>query len=238
MNCHAEECKLQITPPGSRTVTLDFARGQLLSAHGIKTNNEGDFLKFDTDKYNPSQRGKNKYSKTKNSYKGADEFGEYRSYAIKFKASTKSSDEGETEKSEDDVPDGDFTTISQFLSPGEEEGTYMLYMRKFGMTHSKTRVRSMINKVESYVKKRRQKLVLKETVTVAWQGILSLVLGLMGIMMTLLIGQFWEDPVKKQGGPGIRRGAPVPKKKVAGKDSKYYVDTGRQSKYPPGYKKY
>jgi hypothetical protein len=234
MECHAEECQLKITPPGSRTVTLDFARAQLISAHGIKVNNEGDFLKFDTDKYLPAQRGKNKKSKYKNSYKGMDEYGEYRSYAIKFKASTKSGDEGEAENSEDDVPDGDFATISRFLSPGETNGTYMLYMRKFGMTHSKTRVRSMINKIESYVKKRRQKLILKESVSLPWQAILCLVLGLLGLMLTLLIGQFWDEPLKKHGGPGARRGAP--KKKIA-KDSRFVVDTGRPSKYPPGYKK-
>ena len=235
MNCHAEECKLEITPPGSKTVTLNFARGQLLSAHAIKTDQQGTFLKFDTEKYSPPHRGKTKKSKNKNSYKGADENGEYRSYAIKFKASTKSNDAGDAEESEDDVPDGDFKSIGRFLSLGEEKGTYMLYMRKFGMTHSKTRVRSMINKVESYVKKRRQKLVLKESVSVAWQAILCLVFGLLGIMMTLLIGQFWEEPAKKHGGPGVRRGG-VPKKKV-GKDPKSYVDTGRQSKYPLGYKK-
>jgi hypothetical protein len=233
MTCHAEECKLEISPPGSSTSTLDFARAQLLSAHAIKTDNEGNFLKFDDSKYNPAQRGMNKKGKYKNTYKGADEHGEYRSYAIKFKASTKSGEKAED--SEDDVPDGDFNTIMQFLSPGEEEGTYMLYMRKFGMVHSRTRVRSMINKIESYVKKRRQKLVLKESVTLAWQAILCLVLGFMGTMMTLLIGQFRDEPVKKQGGPGARRGAP---KKKADKDSKFYYDTGRPSKYPPGYKKY
>jgi hypothetical protein len=188
-------------------------------------------LKFDTEKYSPGGRGKNKKSRNKNSYKGADEYGEYRSYAIKFKVSTKSGDEGEAEKSEDDIPDGDFTTISQFLSPGEDEGTYMLYMRKFGMTHSKTRVRSMVNKIESYVKKRRQKLIVKEAVPIAWQAILCLVLGILGFMMTLLIGQFWDEPGKKHGGPGARRGV-VPKKKV---DKKY---TGKTSKSSPAYKKY
>jgi hypothetical protein len=240
MTCHTEECTLEITPPGSRTSKLTFARGQLLSAHAIKSDKQGNFLKFDDSKYSPAERGKNKKGKSKNSYKGPDENGEYRSYAIKFKTSTtKSGEEGEAaaEKSEEDeVPDGDFTTIQQFLSPGEEEGTYMLYMRKFGMIHSKTRVRSMINKVESYVKKRRQKLILKEAVSIPWQAILCLVLGLLGIMLTLLIGQFWDEPPKKHGGPGARR-VPPPKKKPD-KNSKFYYDTGRPSKYPPGYKKY
>jgi hypothetical protein len=45
----------------------------------------------------------------------------------------------------------------------------------------------MINKVESYVKKRRQKLLVKKSATLSWQGIMALIFGLLGVMLTLFI---------------------------------------------------
>lgn len=186
--------------------------------------------------------------------KGPDEKGEYRSYALKFKISTAStkkekeqpSEDGslkeETKKAENSstVPDGDFTPVLKYLSVDTDKEHYVLYMRQFGLAQSRTRIRSNINKVESYIRMRRQKLVLKESATLAWQGILCLCFGFMGIMMTLLGGQFWDEPPKKHGGPGARR-TPNTANNVVRRGSdqpSFFVDTGRPSKYPPGMKKY
>lgn len=202
-----------------------------MSAHAIKCDKSGNFISFDTSKYEPPNR-KKKGKKSPYSYKGPDENGEYRSYGLKFKIST-AGDEQESSSDDEKVPDGDFTSVKNYLSLEEDGQHYMLYMRQFGLAQSRTRIRSNINKVESYVRKRRQKLVLKESATLAWQGIVCLVFGLLGIMLTLLVGQFWDEPPKRHGGPGARRS--IPKKQ---EQPKFFVDTGRPSKYPPGYKKY
>jgi hypothetical protein len=232
LTCHAQECTLELTPSGSRTMTVIFARTQLHSAQSIKTDKVGNFLSIDSSKYEPPKREKGKKKYKGGSYKGPDEAGEYKSYSLKFRAKTAE----DIVKTEDDPADGDFSSVADHMEFHEEDGgLYVLHMRKFGLAQSRTRVRSMINKVESYVKKRRQKLLVKESATLPWQGILSLIFGLLGVMLTLLIGQFWEEAPRKQGGPGTRRSAT----KTSGKPTKptYSIDTGRPSKYPPGYHK-
>lgn len=222
---------MDLTPPGGRTNTVIFSRNQLHSAQGTKTDKAGRFLHVDTSKYEPPQRGKGKKKKySTGSYKGPDEKGQYRSYMVKFRA--KSPDD--VEKTEDDVPDGDFSALAKFLEFDTKEQLYVMHMRQFGLSHSRTRIRSMINKIESYQKRRRQKLIVKESATLPWQGILCLIFGLLGLMLTLLIGQFWEEAPRRQGGPGTRR-TPVKRTSKQQQRPTFMVDTGRPSKYPPGY---
>eukprot|EP00538_Stauroneis_constricta_P013598 CAMPEP_0119555332 /NCGR_PEP_ID=MMETSP1352-20130426/7587_1 /TAXON_ID=265584 /ORGANISM="Stauroneis constricta, Strain CCMP1120" /LENGTH=327 /DNA_ID=CAMNT_0007602081 /DNA_START=74 /DNA_END=1060 /DNA_ORIENTATION=- len=229
LTCHVQECELSLTPPGSRTQKFVFSRRQLVSAHAVKMDKAGNFVEFDTNKYEPPQRG-NKNKKKKGSYTGPDEDGNFRSYGLKL---LKESENQPDADAETEAPDGDFSAISKYLVD-QDDGSYMLYMRQFGLSQSRTRVRSNVNKVESYVRKRRQKLVIKENAKLPWQGILCLVFGLMGIMLTLLVGQFWDEGPKKHSGPGARRQQPL-RRPPPGKDSKFYIDTGRPSKYPKGY---
>jgi hypothetical protein len=235
LTCHAQECTLELTPPGARTQTVVFSRTQLHGAQTTKVDKAGKFLSVDTSKYEPPPRGKNKKKKGYQSgaYKGPDESGMYRSYLIKFHPQTPS----HVEKTEEDIADGDFSSIQQYLDTDRsDEGgeVYVLHMRKFGLAQSRTRIRSMVNKVESYIKRRRQKLLVKESAPLPWQGLLFLIFGLLGLMLTLIIGQFFEEAPRKQGGPGARRTSGA----ASSKKSKptFVVDTGRPSKYPPGYK--
>jgi hypothetical protein len=231
LTCHQQECTLEMTPPGSRTITVVFARTQLHSAQAIKTDSAGTFLEIDNDKYEPPRKHKGKKYSNKHNKKGPDEQGRYRTYRIKFHESSPES----SERTEEDAPDGDFEPVKQFMNR-EEDGTYSLHMRHFGLTQSRTRVRANVNKVESYVKKRRQKLLLKENATLPWQGILCLVFGLMGFLLTLLIGQFYDEAPKRQGGPGARRSGATRSSVGSEKIKPTFVyDSGRPSKYPPGY---
>lgn len=216
---------MEVTPPGGRTISVAFARTQLDFAQAIKTDKAGNFLSIDTSKYEPPSRdSRGKKSYKSGSYKGPDELGEYKSYALVFKKETP---EG-VEKPEE-AKDSDFKTVRNYLRE-LEGGDFQLIMRQFGLAQSRTRVRSNINKVDSYVKKRRTKLVIKEAATLPWQGILCLIFGLLGTMLTLLIGQFWDEKPHKYGGPGSRRSISKPSS-----DSRFVVDTGRPSKYPPGF---
>ena len=219
-----------MTPPGSRTITVIFARTQLHSAQAIKTDSYGNFLEVDTDKYEPPKRKGKKYNKSYNK-KGPDEQGRYKSYRIKLHETTP---EGSDENNEE-VQDGDFSPIKDYLQKDEEDGTYFLHFRHFGLTQSRTRVRANVNKVESYIKKRRQKLLIKENATLPWQGILCLIFGLMGFLLTLLVGQFWDESPKRQGGPGARRSVGAKPVSSSKKKPTFVYDTGRPSKLPQGY---
>ena len=204
-----------------------FPRTQLDNAQPIKTDKAGNFLSIDTAKYEIPARG-TKNKKKKGTYKGPDENGEYKSFSLRFKKKTPD----DVERPEGMV-DSDFEPVRQYL---EEEGDlFALHMRKFGLSQSRTRVRSSINKVESYNKRRRQKLVIKESATLPWQGILCLIFGLLGTMLTLLIGQFWDETPNKYGGPGSRRSTTSTRQSMKKDQANFVVNTGRPAKYPPGY---
>jgi hypothetical protein len=224
LTCHQQECTLELTPGGGGTIEIAFPRTQLENAEAIKTDYAGNFLSIDTAKYEPPQKNKKGRKKYKSgSYKGPDEKGEYKSYQLRIHKKTPDGVERP-----DDMPDGDFTKALPFMR--EEDDMYVLGMRQFGLKQSRTRVRSSVNKVESFVKRRRQKLLVKESATLPWQGIVFLIFGLLGVMLSLLIGQFWDEEPQRYGGPGSRRTSALKQKK-----KKFVVDTGRPSKYPPGY---
>ncbi len=204
MTCHLQECTLEVTPPGTSAMTVVFPREQLHSAQAIKTDKEGNYLSLDTDKYEPPERKKKK-KKYKNSSKpswnskGPDSQGRYKTYRINF---LKERPENETRKNA--LEFADFSKVEKYIMNTEND-MYALHFRHFGLSQSRMRIKSGVNKVESYVRKRRQKLVVREAANLPWQGILCLVFGLVGVLLTLLIGQFYEEEPRRQGGPGARR---------------------------------
>lgn len=75
-------------------------------------------------------------------------------------------------------------------------------MRKFNLGQTKRRTRTMKGKIDSYINLKRHQLIIKENAAVSWKGILALVFGLFLLMLTFLIGQFYEEPTTRQmGGP-------------------------------------
>jgi len=248
LTCHALECTLEITPPGFKTHTVVFSRTQLIGSQATKVDKLGNFISLDDSKYEPPPRGKdakkkNSYKKT-GAYKGPDDNGHYRSFSLRFHPTTPD----RITKTEEDKMDGDFKDVLQFMDKetlnsegGAAEEIYVLHMRRFGLSQSRIRVRSSINKVESYVKRRRQKLVVKESGPLPWQALLFLIFGILGLILTLLFGQFWNEAPKKQGGPGTRRPQQQSSSSLSARGGSnktfptFVVDTGRPSKLPPGY---
>ena len=232
LTCHQHECTLEITPPGSRTKTVIFPRTQLDAAKAISTDKAGNFKSIDENfktrtAASSKGKGRNKNKMGNGSYKGPDENGDYKSYALRFKKKTP-----EDVEMPEGMVDSDFYVVRDYL---EDQGDFFeLYMRKFNLAQSRTRIRSSMNKVDSYIKRRRQKIILKESATLPWQGILCCIFGLLGFMLTLLIGQFWDDEPSKFGGPGSRRKTTSSGKKIP-QQSQFVINTGRPSKYPKGY---
>jgi hypothetical protein len=157
----------------------------------------------------------NKYNKkSSSSYKGPDDDGYYLSYefVLRDKAQPQGThvveDEKESNPENDVQTDVSLQSLLPFLhampvrnnnnnnnSNDNNNATpqYRLIVRQFRAFATRRRIRTMISKITSYTKKRRQKLVVKESSAPCWQGVLMLVLGLIGCLLSVLLGQLWQE---------------------------------------------
>jgi hypothetical protein len=258
VTCHSTACFVRIQPIGwTRAVDLQVAREQVLNALAIKTQQDGTFVTdqgVTTDDYqrHNQKQGKKKNKKSSN-YKGPDENGEYISYAIylrdksriiepedlPFRQAKEQEPPVKVVGEDEPLPVVSLAPIHQYLHPTDELGEFRLILRQFRMAQSRRRVRTILQKITSYIKHRRQKLVLKENSPPSWQGILMTVVGLIGFLLSLLLGQIWdEDDIVKakrdhknkkkqqQQGLGTRRKQAPPQKN----DPTQYPASGRTRK--------
>lgn len=224
ITCLSLSCDITIYPIGFlRPVKVsNLHRDQIAGVMPIKTQRDGTFVTDRNivlmDPYT-KKKGKKKYSYAKSSsYKGPDENGYYLTYAIileKKEDSGNRLDNTESNILEDTVPQVDLTPLLPYLdlydAPSSDATNvdapsskkYRLIPRKFGTRHNQRRVRSMIQKIEGYIKHRRQKIVINENAAPAWQGIVLLVVAATTLLITIALGQFYDEEVIK--GPGIRR---------------------------------
>lgn len=206
--CHSVTCELAVTPVGwGRKVKIfDVNRRQLVNAVALKTTKNGSFATDQNIVLTDSFAGKvSKYNKI-STYKGPDENGHYFSYGIILEdMQTRVSDPTADEESR--VPDADLKLLLPYMDEirSADNGVtqYRLIPRRFGVQHHKRRVRTSVAKFEGYIKRRRQKLVVHETAPPAWQGVVLIVFGAIGLLISLMLGQF-QDPVVHRG-PGVRR---------------------------------
>jgi len=215
-----------------KVVIEDLSRSQLQNAFAVKTTKLGAFVTDQniqlTEPYDRSKK-KSKYNKSKNSnYKGPDENGNFLSYAIVL--SDKKADDSnqrrrqqkekglaeEERGQEAQQPEVDLRLLHPYMDPMEASSSdetanaaesagrlFRLIPRQFGVRQSKRRVRTMIQKIESYIKRRRQKLVVRENSPPSWQGVLLMVFGCIGIVLSAVLGQFQDEAAVR--GPGVRR---------------------------------
>ncbi|GKZ00802.1 hypothetical protein MPSEU_001031900 [Mayamaea pseudoterrestris] len=229
LNCRITTCELQIMPLGwGRKIRFEFPRRQLLEGVAVKTDAQGAYVEGEpnvNDDY-MANRQQQQYKKGKKysppgkpSSKGPDANGHYVSYALVLTDQETNSAAAENQVHEggdyNDQPVKNLEAIRDYLDPlnddssqaenEQQQSRYRLVLRKFRIAQSKRRVRTILSKIDAYVKHRRTQLVVKETSPPSWQGILGIVLGLMGALLTLLIGQLWDETPASASGPGVRR---------------------------------
>ena len=225
ISCLSLTCDLVIYPIGFvRPVKLsNLHRDQIANVMAVKTQRDGTFV---TDRnivlMDPyvKKKGKKKQTYQKSSsYKGPDENGNYLSYAIILQKKEQSNSEQESNESNilgETISQVDLTPLLPYVDSLESTASdtadidpsltlkqYRLIPRKFGTRHNQRRVRGMVQKIEGYIKHRRQKLVIHENAAPAWQGIVLIVLGATTLLITIALGQFYDEEVVK--GPGVRR---------------------------------
>lgn len=101
--------------------------------------------------------------------------------------------------------EADLSPLDEFTYPDEDNNNRVIPMRKFNLGQTKRRTRTMKGKIDSFINLKRHQLIIKENAAVSWKGILALVFGLFLLMLTFLIGQFYEEPTAQLKGPGTRR---------------------------------
>lgn len=224
VNCLSTECLVSLQPVGwQKQVKLTISRSQLIQALPVRTLKDGSFVsddKVSTEEHSRQHQNKKKKSKSSsNTYKGPDQDGFYISYAVYFQDKDAAADEKNTPNSAD-IPAVSLTPLVDYLTPvKDQEGQYRLTLSHFGNFQTRRRVRTMIQKTTSYVKRRRQKMMIKESRSPSWQGIVMVVVGIIGALLSILLGQIWDEedlsqrarkPMKRNnqqrpGGPGARK---------------------------------
>lgn len=200
LTCHAVECTLEISPPKRRkSVKFKFSRKQLVKSQTIKVDKYNNFVALDTGK--PPRYSTDARRTQSKARAGPDVDGNYDSYTIHLRPPIKNEDPDDA-TAQYEV---DLHPIEQFTSPDENSDNRVLNMRSFNLGQTKRRTSTMTGKVDSYILQRRHQLMIKENAALTFMGIMALVLGLFGILMTALVGQLWDEDPKKTGGPGTRR---------------------------------
>lgn len=204
VTCTISDCYVQVTPWGrAKTTSLSIARSQLARVETVATTYDGVYINSNPNIKTETRydhRG-GKYNKKSGASKGPDLDGNYVSYALYLKDETsfayqrsQGGNGAETKPADNNSehPIVDLQPLKKFMEV-TEDGSYRLSVRKFGMQQSRRRVRTMFAKIDSYIHRRRQKLVMKESKSPSVLAIIMMVGGLVGLLLTLLIGAFWED---------------------------------------------
>lgn len=223
VECNSTDCFLKFAGRGRyKKLKMEIPRHQLLGASAIKVTSTGEIkegkvnMNEEWRRVQKMKSGKKKKNAAINSFKGPDENGNFLSYAILFKDKTDfkaKEDDNDTpaEKLSDlESKEKDLQALVESFGERLEDGTVRVTMRQFGITQTHRRVRNMTSKLDSYVAKRRQKLTIRESAPANWQAILMVVFGLVGFLLSILVGLFWDENDeytnrKKEGGPGARR---------------------------------
>ena len=207
LNCTTRDCHIKIVPIGrKRGVRLNFSRLQLKNAYPVRTTRDGKYVDNNVSAHESDLSNKKGKKPKYSSYKGPDKDGYYLSYALIFQEKG-SFDANTTQSLPQEEQPQDLSPLYPFVEHTDEGLRMVVGQFKRGVT--KRRTRTMVQKISSYVSRRRSKLLVKENAAPSWVAVLMMVVGLVGFLLALLLGQFWEEDLVKNPlkGPGVRRSA-------------------------------
>lgn len=90
---------------------------------------------------------------------------------------------------------------------------YILHLRDFNIGHTRRLARTIVSKINAYVKGRRSSVIIRESRPVPWQGLVLLITGIFSTVLCLLIGQFWEESDPTKDGSYKKRMAEIKRRK-------------------------
>lgn len=208
---NANICSLKLIHLGyKRPTSVKIGRHQILRSEPVKITKDGTFVSgnasIKVEYYNPNTK-KNKKNKYQNvnslNYKGPDEDGNYLSYAIYFRDK---SDNPIVHSEVEEIIDMEFdiSDIHTYTTETDTGEYRLIITQQVPDNHlSKRRIRTMTQKLDSYIHKRRPKISIREVSGPAWQGVLLIVIGTIGFILCTLLGQFHDEVIAT--GPGMRR---------------------------------
>ncbi len=90
---------------------------------------------------------------------------------------------------------------------------YILHLRDFNIGYTRRLARTVVSKINAYVKGRRSSFVIRESRPASGQGVVMLILGIFSTMLCLLIGQFSEENDPTKDGSYKKRMAEIKRRK-------------------------
>ena len=122
----------------------------------------------------------------------------------------KNSDGGEENYKKQITPRGRHPTntlepLQEFVKP-DENGSYTFQMRRFNVGQSRRKASSTATRINSFARKRRHKLSVTETMTVPWQAIVAIVVGMFSLIVSLLVGQLWDPEPQRRAVGHVAKG--------------------------------
>ena len=97
---------------------------------------------------------------------------------------------------------------------------YALHLRDFNIGSTRRLARTVVSKLNAYVKGRRSSVLIRESRPVPWQGLVMLILGIFSTVLCLLIGQFWEESDPTRDGSYKKRMTEIKRRKEMEKISR------------------
>ena len=108
---------------------------------------------------------------------------------------------------------------------------YIIHLRDFNIGYTRRLARTVVSKINAYVKGRRSSFIIREARPVPWQGLVMLIVGIFSFVLCLLIGQFWEDSDPTKDGSYKKRMTEIKRRKELEKYQRRNL-TMRQMKRP------
>jgi hypothetical protein len=180
---------LEIFPPGNKKKChVVFGREQLVKSQAIKVKRNGEFVNIDSGPIAPRVPKKKGMPTLSRSYNGPDVNGHYNDFTIIIRPP-----EDDKKPTDEDAEwfEKELTALAPFSSKEDSSGNYVLRMRQYSLyKESSHHTRTLVTRIESYIKQRRHRLSIKENSPVSWQGLVAMLVGTFALLAGIMLGQF------------------------------------------------